>query len=191
MLADRARTLPTPPYPARTRGVNAPALHRCSLTRDMALLSRCVNAGRSKMTPYPPLASALADIYVPGNATKPPGGFPVLLFLFGGLFSMGGASFPLYDGDSDVTLTEDVILVAANYRLNVFGWLAGDELRAESADGSVGNYGLQVRCVALRCDARWCAVALRCLRVLHAACRRCWVEVLQSPATQTRKDAAW
>lgn len=38
---------------------------------------------------------------------------------------------------------KDVILVASNYRLNVFGYLSGDELLAESPDGSVGNYGFQ------------------------------------------------
>ncbi len=39
----------------------------------------------------------------------------------------------------------NTIIVVANYRLNVFGYLAGDALRNESragGDGSVGNYGM-------------------------------------------------
>jgi para-nitrobenzyl esterase len=81
-------------------------------------------------------------VYVPA-APAPPGGFPVMIFWYGGSWTYGGASFPLYDGETDVALMKDVILVAANYRLNVFGYLAGDELLAESADKSVGNYGFQ------------------------------------------------
>ena len=73
-----------------------------------------------------------------------------MLFFFGGSFTYGGASFPLYDGETDVALMKDVILVATNYRLNVFGFLAGDELQAESGDGSVGNYGLQDQRAAMR-----------------------------------------
>ena len=84
-----------------------------------------------------------ADIYVPNNSTPPPGGWPVLVFWYGGSFTFGGASFPLYDGDQDVAMMQDVILVAGNYRLNVFGFLAGTELLAESPDKSVGNYGFQ------------------------------------------------
>ena len=81
-----------------------------------------------------------ANIYIPSK-TPPPGGFPVIVFFYGGSFTYGGASFPLYDGVTDVSMVEDVILIAANYRLSVFGFLAGDELKAESPDGSVGGYG--------------------------------------------------
>jgi para-nitrobenzyl esterase len=90
-----------------------------------------------------------ADVYVPA-AVPPPGGYPVMLFWYGGSWTYGGASFPLYDGETDVALMKDVILVAANYRLNVFGYLAGDELLAESADKSVGNYGFQDQRAAMR-----------------------------------------
>ena len=89
------------------------------------------------------------NIYIP-TKTPPPGGFPVIVFWYGGSFTYGGASFPLYDGVTDVALMEDVILVAANYRLAVFGFLAGDELRSESPDGSVGGYGFMDQQRALR-----------------------------------------
>lgn len=34
-------------------------------------------------------------------------------------------------------------IVTFNYRVSVLGFLAGDPLKADSTDGSVGNYGLQ------------------------------------------------
>lgn len=55
------------------------------------------------------------DIYVP-NKAPPAGGFPTMVFFYGGSFEFGGASFPLYDGETDVALMKDVILVAVNYR---------------------------------------------------------------------------
>ena len=55
----------------------------------------------------------------------------------------------------------DVIVVAANYRLDVYGWLALDELKAESPDGSYGNYGLHDQRMAMQ----WVQVRIapRCL----------------------------
>ncbi len=36
------------------------------------------------------------------------------------------------------------ILVTTNYRLNVFGFLGGEELRGQDPEsGSTGNYGIQ------------------------------------------------
>ena len=80
------------------------------------------------------------NIYAPA-AAPPPGGYPVMLFWYGGSFTYGSAGFPLYDGFFEVSLLKNTIVVAANYRLGVLGFLAGDELKAESTDGSVGTYG--------------------------------------------------
>jgi para-nitrobenzyl esterase len=80
------------------------------------------------------------NVYAPA-APPPAGGYPMMLFFYGGSFTYGSAGFPLYDGFFDVALLNSTIVVAANYRLGVFGFLAGDALRAESADGSVGTYG--------------------------------------------------
>ena len=80
------------------------------------------------------------NVYAPSKA-PPPGGFPVMLFWYGGSFTYGSAGFPLYDGFFDVSLLNDTIIVTSNYRLGVLGFMAGDALRAESADGSVGTYG--------------------------------------------------
>ncbi|RYY32635.1 hypothetical protein EON62_05115, partial [archaeon] len=63
---------------------------------------------------------------------------------------MGSGAFPLYSGVKSVALTKRIILVTINYRLGVLGFLAGDALRAESSDGSVGNYGFQDQRMALQ-----------------------------------------
>jgi carboxylesterase type B len=36
-----------------------------------------------------------------------------------------------------------VIVVTSNYRLNIFGFLASEELRKRDPEGSTGNYGIQ------------------------------------------------
>ena len=36
----------------------------------------------------------------------------------------------------------NAVFVSIGYRLNIFGFLAGDALKEESSDGGVGNYGL-------------------------------------------------
>lgn len=89
------------------------------------------------------------DIYVP-STPPPPGGFPVMLFWYGGSWDSGSASFLIYDGEFDVSLVKDVIMVASNYRLDVFGFLAGDLLKNEAADGSSGNYGLMDQTQSLK-----------------------------------------
>lgn len=88
------------------------------------------------------------NIYAPANATAG-SNLPVMFFMHGGSWEFGSGSFLLYDGENVVNLVRDVIVVTINYRLNVFGFLAGDALRAESSDGSVGNYGFQDQRAAL------------------------------------------
>jgi para-nitrobenzyl esterase len=64
-----------------------------------------------------------------------------MLFFHGGSWESGSASAPVYGGDAAVALYEDTIIVTANYRLSIFGFLGSDKLRAK--DGSTGNFGLQ------------------------------------------------
>jgi hypothetical protein len=58
------------------------------------------------------------NIWVPvaANQSQPSGGYPVMAFFFGGSYTYGGASFPLYDGITDVALAKDTILITVNYR---------------------------------------------------------------------------
>ena len=77
---------------------------------------------------------------------------PVMVWIYGGSLRNGSASTPLYAGDR--LARHDVIVVTANYRLGVFGFLAHPELTRESATRSSGNYGLQDQIAALRWVSR-------------------------------------
>ncbi|KAH8422568.1 uncharacterized protein LDX57_000321 [Aspergillus melleus] len=46
---------------------------------------------------------------------------PVLVFIHGGRFAVGGANSPFYDGQH-LAANEDVVVVTFNYRLNIFGF---------------------------------------------------------------------
>lgn len=73
---------------------------------------------------------------------------PVMVWLHGGAFLVGSNS--LYDG---VHLVErgDVVLVAVNYRLGAFGFLAHPALTQDpNGRGSSGNYGIEDQALALR-----------------------------------------
>jgi len=89
------------------------------------------------------------NVYRP-NKPAPPGGFPVMVFVYGGSWKEGSSSFILYWGDKDISIAEDVILVTINYRLVAFGFLASDTIRKQTGDGSNGNMGLQDQRAALK-----------------------------------------
>ncbi len=73
---------------------------------------------------------------------------PVMVFIHGGAFVQGAGSFDLYEA-SNLATAGDVVVVTINYRLGAFGYLALEELAAESGDGSAGNYGLLDQITAL------------------------------------------
>jgi para-nitrobenzyl esterase len=74
---------------------------------------------------------------------------PVMLYWFGGAFTEGAGSVPLYDGDA--LARKGVIVVTMNYRLGPFGFFVHPALTAESPHKASGNYGL----VDMLASARW------------------------------------
>ena len=76
------------------------------------------------------------------------GALPVMVWVFGGGFVDGSASLPMYDGEA--LARKGVVLVTANYRTGVFGFLAHAALAAESPHHSAGNYGILDVIAALR-----------------------------------------
>lgn len=81
------------------------------------------------------------DVYAPKSAA--PGSatpLPVMVWIHGGGNSIGGAT--IYDA-ARLAAEGDVIVVAIQYRLGIFGWLSHPALRstAEDADDASGNYG--------------------------------------------------
>jgi len=64
---------------------------------------------------------------------------PVMVWIYGGGFTIGATSLPQYDGANFAR--KGVILVSVAYRLGQFGFLASPELSKEQG-GHSGNYGL-------------------------------------------------
>ncbi|GMI15813.1 hypothetical protein TrLO_g2725 [Triparma laevis f. longispina] len=99
------------------------------------------------------------SVYVPKNkdsgfnnnkAFPPPKPLPVMFWIFGGAFVLGdNQEFGWYDGEN-LAHNEDVIVVAANYRVGAFGFLAHEAFQAEGDSKTVGNYGIQDQRMALQ-----------------------------------------
>ena len=80
-------------------------------------------------------------------AEIPDGKLPVLVVFHGGGFAAGSASEPRTDGEWFAR--QGIVVVAPNYRLGVFGFLAHPELTAEAAGRGSGNYGMLDQVAAL------------------------------------------
>ncbi|PPQ85181.1 hypothetical protein CVT25_004188 [Psilocybe cyanescens] len=87
------------------------------------------------------------NVVKPATATSS-SKLPVLVWIFGGGFELGGTS--MYDGglvvSRSIALGSPVIYVSMNYRLSGFGFLAGKEVKA----AGIGNLGLQDQQEAFR-----------------------------------------
>jgi len=60
------------------------------------------------------------NIYMPSRTPNSSSGFPVMVFIYGGGFTIGSASSSLYDAAS-LAVLHNVIVVEMNYRLGPFG----------------------------------------------------------------------
>ena len=86
------------------------------------------------------------NVYTPASAGKTDK-LPVMVWIHGGGFLAGAGSEPRYTDSALVS--KGVILVTINYRLNIFGFLASEDLSKE-AGGHAGNYGLMDMAAALQ-----------------------------------------
>jgi len=77
------------------------------------------------------------DVWTP--AKTPHDKLPVIAWIYGGGFTGGMTSAPLYDGAHFAS--KGVVFVSIAYRVGAMGFLATPELTRESGHGS-GNYGL-------------------------------------------------
>jgi para-nitrobenzyl esterase len=73
---------------------------------------------------------------------------PVMVYFFGGAFTEGAGSVPLYDGDA--LARKGAVVVTMNYRLGPYGFFVHPALTAESPHGASGNYGLMDMLASLR-----------------------------------------
>jgi para-nitrobenzyl esterase len=92
------------------------------------------------------------NVWVP-VATPPqpaPKARPVMVFVYGGGFTIGAGTVPLYEGTKLANATGAVV-VTLNYRLGAFGFLSNAALRAEDpAHPSAGNYGIEDQIAAFQ-----------------------------------------
>ncbi|MBQ9661879.1 MAG: carboxylesterase family protein [Oscillospiraceae bacterium] len=85
------------------------------------------------------------------NIWKPAGEqekLPVLVYIHGGALQTGQPWYADYSGEG--LARKGVLVVNMGYRLGVFGFLATQELAAESPSGTTGNYGLLDQIKALQ-----------------------------------------
>ncbi len=85
------------------------------------------------------------------NVWKPAGEqekLPVMVYIHGGSLTTGQPSWVEYNGES--LARKGIVVVNFGYRLGVFGYLATEQLAAESANGTTGNYGLLDQIAALQ-----------------------------------------
>jgi para-nitrobenzyl esterase len=79
---------------------------------------------------------------------KPGERLPVMFWIHGGGFQAGSASEPRQDGEW--LARKGVVVVSANHRLGVFGFLAHPELTSASGRTASGNWGLLDQVAALK-----------------------------------------
>lgn len=85
------------------------------------------------------------NVWTPNlNPTEPA---PVLVFIYGGSFTIGAGSQSAYDGTN--LAVRGAVVVTINYRLSVFGFFAHPDLTAASPHHASGNYGLLDQIAAL------------------------------------------
>jgi para-nitrobenzyl esterase len=87
------------------------------------------------------------NIWVPANA-KPDAKLPVLVYIYGGGFTIGSGGMALYGGEN--IARKGAVFVNFNYRLGALGFMAHPELTKESPHNASGDYGLLDQVAALR-----------------------------------------
>lgn len=93
------------------------------------------------------------NVWVPAGPS-PPGGWPVQFYLHGGWLQVGNAC-QSYGTDPFNLLANSTprIIVSPTYRLNLFGFLAGNDLSSLKEDAAAANYGFWDQ----RCALEWTA----------------------------------
>ena len=126
------------PAPARDTTLAATAFAASPMSHDVWGDMRYRSGGFAEDCLY-------LNVWAPAGPRE---GLPVLVYYYGGGLVAGDASETRYDGAA--LAREGIVVVTANYRLNVFGFLAHPELSAAADHGASGNYGHLDQVAALR-----------------------------------------
>lgn len=87
------------------------------------------------------------NVWAPGDA-KAGDRLPVIVFIYGGGFTIGSSGMALYDGEN--VARSGAVFVNFNYRVGLFGFMGHPQLTAESPARSSGNYGILDQIAALQ-----------------------------------------
>jgi para-nitrobenzyl esterase len=118
-------------------------------TRDaLKFGDRCM---QRELTPGIPGPKNISEDCLFLNIWRPAkqGKFPVMVWIHGGGYIIGGGDDQTYWGDR-LARDHGVVVVTINYRLNIFGFFAAPALRAEDPNHSVGGYGSMDQAFALK-----------------------------------------
>ena len=85
------------------------------------------------------------NLWAPTEHAKP---LPVMVWIYGGGFTNGSASMPLYWGDQ--LARKGIIVITFGYRVGPFGFLVLPELKRESPHHTSGNYATLDQIAALK-----------------------------------------
>ena len=88
-----------------------------------------------------------AALPLTGRAGK---GAPVIVWIYGGAYDVGGATDPMYDLTNFLNENPEVIVVTINYRINVFGFLHLSHLPDGKDYPDAQNLGLLDQLMALK-----------------------------------------
>ena len=115
----------------------------------------CIQGDTARTDPWsreyyadPPFSEDCLSLNIWTPAAKPGAKLPVALWIHGGGMVQGSSNEPIYDGSH--LAKQGVVFVSINYRLGVLGFLAHPDLRATSATGESGNYGILDDIAALK-----------------------------------------
>ena len=87
------------------------------------------------------------NVWAPASA-RAGARLPVIVFIYGGGFTIGSSGMALYDGEA--VAERGAVFVNFNYRLGALGFMAHPELTAESPHHQSGNYGFLDQIAALK-----------------------------------------
>ena len=83
------------------------------------------------------------------NQSGPATGKPVMVFFHGGSYAWGATSDPIYDGHNLIDKYPDVILVSAEYRMGIMGFIDFSSVPGGEEYATSGNLGLLDQVCAL------------------------------------------
>ncbi|KAJ7651194.1 Alpha/Beta hydrolase protein [Roridomyces roridus] len=121
----------------------APPLNTSGVQLATVQPNQCLQSGfgQSSTNPLKPRAASVVpsedclflNVYYPSDAVgTPPKGLPTLVWIHGGGYALGGASS--YNGEDIIAQSNrGVVVVVIQYRLGLFGFLAGAEVKENGA----------------------------------------------------------